>query len=142
MTEKLKERPVTASKALRDASALVARQDPAEHAQYLLRTIGPRYATVGLGLADARQLKAWAAGENHPREHAVAERLQLLAQVVHAITALYPPKGDGAANVAAAFLRGANPDLEDHAPLLVIANSSSPATQGDVLRALRAFLEA
>lgn len=132
----LKERPITASDALRAASATTTRESASEQAAYLLGTIGPRYATVGLGMSDARQLKRWAAGDGAPREHAVAERLQLLTQVVHAIATIYT------ADVAAAFLRGANPDLDDRAPIQVIAAATTPDDTRQVLRAVRAFLEA
>jgi hypothetical protein len=125
----------TAADAVHDAHEFVTRSTAGELAGYLLDTIGPRNTTVGLGLADARQIKAWRDRGTSPREGAVTDRLTLLAQVTRAITLAYSP------DTAAAFLRSANPDLEDRSPLLVIADNESPRAQTDVMRAVRAFLE-
>ena len=104
-------------------------------AAYLLDAIGPRIAAASLGLADARQVKRWAKEGDEPREHLVAQRLDALFWIVRAIDAVY----SGA--VAARFLRSANPQLADDAPLMVL----STATGGDEIRraltAARAFLE-
>ena len=57
--------------------------DPAaEKATYLLESIGPRITSAALGLADARQLKRWAAEDVEPREHAVGLRLDAVYWVV------------------------------------------------------------
>ena len=108
---------------------------PFEQAEYLLRTIGPRVAAASLGLADARQLKAWASGEVRPREHAVVGRLSLLYRIAYAIS-----ETEGG-NVAALFLRSSNPQLDDDVPLIVLRRSDPDEVQGRLLAATRAFLE-
>ncbi len=107
---------------------------PSEQAQRLLETIGPRVATVGVGLADARPVKAWASGQAEPREAAL-DKLRLLYVVNEAILAIYEQP-----NVVVGFLRSANPQLDDESPLRVIA-SGAPTAEAMVIGALRAFLE-
>lgn len=105
-------------------------------ASYLLETIGPRIASAALGLADARQLKRWASEEElEPREHEVAARLDALYWVVRAVTGCYSPA------VAARFLRSANPQLDDEAPLIVLAATQDPDGIRRVIVSTRAFLE-
>lgn len=108
---------------------------PHEQADYLLRTIGPRVAAASLGLADARQLKAWARQGRAPREHAVAGRLSLLYRITYAIVETQ------GGNVAALFLRSSNPQLDDEVPLMVLREGDPDAVQGRLLAATRAFLE-
>jgi len=110
--------------------------DPApQKARYLLESIGPRIASAALGLADARQLKRWSAEAAEPREHAVELRLDALYWIVRAIAPNY------SAAVAARFLRSANPQLGDEAPLVVLARADTEQSVGRVLAAARAFLE-
>jgi len=110
--------------------------DPAaQKADYLLESIGPRIASAALGLADARQLKRWAAEDIEPREHAVALRLDAVYWVVRALAPVYSP------GVAARFLRSANPQLGDEAPLVVLARADNERAIAVVLAAARAFLE-
>ncbi len=104
-------------------------------AAYLLDTIGPRIAAAALGLADARQVKHWAKEGDEPREHLVAERLDALFWIVRAIDAIY----SGA--VAARFLRSANPQLADDAPLTVLSAATDANDIRRALTATRAFLE-
>jgi hypothetical protein len=104
-------------------------------ASYLLGTIGPRITSAALGLADARQVKRWAGEGLEPREHAVALRLDALYWVVRALEPVY------SAAVAARFLRSANPQLGDEAPLVVLARVEDEPAVGTVLAAARAFLE-
>jgi hypothetical protein len=127
---------LTASAALTEAHEFTIRSTASELADYLLETIGPRYATVGLGLSDARQIKAWRDTGTEPREAAVRQRLTLLAQVTRAITRTY------SADTAAAFLHSSNPDLDDQPPLVIIADGDPLHGQTKVVRAVRAFLEA
>lgn len=108
---------------------------PREQAEYLLRTVGPRIAAASLGLADARQVKAWAREESGPREHAVAGRLSLLYRVTFAIA-----ETEGG-NVAALFLRSSNPQLNDEIPLMVLREGDPDRVQGRLLAATRAFVE-
>ncbi|MEX2557570.1 MAG: XRE family transcriptional regulator [Actinomycetota bacterium] len=104
-------------------------------AGYLLETIGPRIAAAALGLSDARQLKRWAAEDLEPREHDVATRLDALYWIVRAIVGCY------SAAVAARFLRSANPQLADEAPLVALASAEDPAGVRRVIVSTRAFLE-
>ena len=125
----------TASSAMKEASREMVRQSAGQLAGYLLESIGPRYTAVGVGLSDARQIKMWRDTGSGPREAAVAARLTTLAQVVRAIEIAY------SADTAAAFLRSANPDLEDQPPLLVLADGDPLRAGTSVLRAVRSFLE-
>ena len=104
-------------------------------AAFLLSVIGPRIAAAALGLSDARQLKRWAAGETEPREHHMAVRLDALYWIVRAVEGCYSP------SVAARFLRSANPQLDDEAPLVVLASAENPDVIRRVLVSTRAFLE-
>lgn len=114
----------------------VVNEPPATKARYLLETIGPRIASAALGLADARQLKRWAGSDDtSPREHSVELRLDAAYWIVRALTPVYSPA------VAARFLRSANPQLGDEAPLVVLARASDERAVGTVLAAARAFLE-
>ena len=108
---------------------------PSEQAEYLLRTIGPRVAAASLGLADARQVKAWARAETAPREHAVSGRLSLLYRIAYAIA-----ETEGG-NVASLFLRSSNPQLDDEVPLMLLREGDPEKVQGRLLAAARAFLE-
>lgn len=108
---------------------------PGDQAEYLLGTVGPRISAAALGLADARQVKAWAHHEVAPREHAVVGRLMLLYRIVYAIVQTQGP------NVAALFLRSSNPQLDDAVPLMVLRESDPDLVQGRLLAATRAFLE-
>ena len=109
-------------------------QTPAEQAGWLLDNVGPRIATAGLGLADARQLKRWRAGEVEPRSHELALRLHLLFRVAWAVTNAYGAK------TAALFLRSANPQLADQAPLMLLREQDPDTIQGRLLAATEAFL--
>lgn len=107
-----------------------------EKAMYLLKTVGPRITAASLGLSDTRQLKRWAADEHaEPREQNVATRLDALYWVVRAIVGPY------SAPVAARFLRSANPQLDDEAPLIVLRSAEDPEAIRRVLASTRAFLE-
>ncbi len=107
----------------------------AQQAERLLATIGPRLTTVGVGMADARPVKAWAAGQSEPRDPAVLDKLRLLYTVTEAILLVYERP-----TVATGFLRSANPQLDDESPLRVIAGGAD-TSEAAVLGALRAFLE-
>lgn len=106
-----------------------------QKASYLLGSIGPRITSAALGLADARQVKRWAVESFEPREHAVALRLDAVYWVVRALGSVY------SVAVAARFLRSANPQLGDEAPLVVLARAEDEQAIGPVLAAARAFLE-
>lgn len=123
------------AKVWEDAHKDSVTQPVAAKASYLLETIGPRITAAAVGLADARQLKLWATKELEPREHDVAVRLDTLYWVVCAIVGCY------SAGVAARFLRSSNPQLDDEAPLVVLAGAKDPDAIRRVLTSTRAFLE-
>ncbi len=103
----------------------------------LLDSIGPRLTAAALGLRDARMLLTWQAGDP-PRKPDVAHRAQVAAEVVYAVTAVYP------GTVAASFLRSSQPALDGDSPLLLIRDTSPdglPALQHRLRSAVRAFLE-
>jgi len=111
-------------------------QGPQVKAAYLLEHVGPRITAASLGLADARQVKRWATDpDTGPREHAVGMRLDALFRIVLAITPVY------SAAVAARFLRSANPQLDDEAPLVALAAAGDARAVNRVVAATRAFLE-
>lgn len=110
--------------------------DIQHQAQWLLETVGPRFATAGVGIRDARTFKRWAEGLTEPRDHVEDARLRLLFRISYAITRTY-----GRPSVATSFLRSANPQLEDEAPLLVLRQSDPDDAQQRLLAATRAFLE-
>jgi hypothetical protein len=107
---------------------------PAEQAAWLLDHVGPRIASAALGMSDARQLKRWRAGEVEPRAHDVALRLPLLFRIAWAVSSVF---GD---RTAALFLRSANPQLNDEAPLMVLRDNPPEEVQGQLLAATQAFL--
>lgn len=108
---------------------------PQEMASFLLDTVGARVAGAALALADARPLYQWRAGETVPRAHETEQRLRALFRVVHEIAEAYTN------SVAAAFLRGSNPQLDDEAPLIVLADGDPDDAVPRVIAAARAFLE-
>lgn len=123
------------AKVWEDAHKDSVTQPVAAKASYLLETIGPRIAAAAVGLADARQLKLWATKELEPREHDVAVRLDTLYWVVRAIVGCY------SAGVAARFLRSSNPQLDDEAPLVILADGEPRQVEARLVGAARAFLE-
>jgi len=108
-----------------------------EKASYLLGHIGPRLAAASLGLSDARQIRRWSTSEDRiePRQQLVAQRLDALYWIVRAIEAVYSPA------VAARFVRSSNPQLDDAAPLVALAEAGEPSEITRVVAATRAFLE-
>lgn len=102
---------------------------------YLLSTIGPRFTTVGVGLNDARTVRRWRDERVEPREHDVAVRVSILYRLTRAIAEVYTPA------VAMAFLRSANPQLDDTAPLALLREGDPDLVQKPLLAAARAFLE-
>jgi hypothetical protein len=70
-------------------------------------------------LKDARTVRNWVERQAEPREHDVVSRLAVLFRVVRAVESVYTPA------VAAAFLRSSNPQLDDEAPLVVLATFPS-----------------
>lgn len=106
-----------------------------EQTRYLLDAIGARFTTAALGLQDARTVRRWRDDRVAPREHDVAGRLVILYRVTRSIADVYTPA------VATAFLRSANPQLEDTSPLMLLRDGDPDDVQKAVLAAARAFLE-
>jgi hypothetical protein len=108
-----------------------------EKAAFLLSSVGPRLTAASLGLADARQVKRWARGEEdiEPREQIVSARLDALYWIVRVVTSVYSEP------VAARFVRSSNPQLHDDAPLSVLADAEDERAITRVVAAARAFLE-
>lgn len=109
---------------------------PWEQVGFLLEHLGPRFTAAALGVSDARTLRRWRDEQLTPRDHDEQARLALLFRIVHAVVGVY-----GQASVAASFLRSANPQLDDEAPLVMLADGDPLEVQKPVLAALRAFLE-
>lgn len=107
-----------------------------QHAEWLLQSIGPRFTAAGVGVRDARTVRRWRDERVEPRDHDEQARLQLLFRIVYAITLVY-----GRASVATSFLRSANPQLDDEAPLVLLASEPVDQVQRRLLAATRAFLE-
>src|SRR5271169_6649655 len=76
-----------------------------QKARFLLETLGPRIVAVGVGLSDARPVRNWAQGRNKPRGE-TENRLRILYRVAFAVSSVFGP------DTAAAFVRGANPELD------------------------------
>ena len=111
-------------------------REPWDQVSYLLDHLGPRFTTASLGVTDARTVKRWRDERAEPRDRTAAARLQLLFRIVYAIVETY-----GRPSVAAGFLRSANPQLDDEAPMLLLADSDPVEVQRPLLAAVRAFLE-
>lgn len=106
-----------------------------EKAAYLLDSIGARFTTAAVGLQDARTVRRWRDEQTEPREHDVAARLAILYRITRSIADVYTPA------VAAAFLRSANPQLDDTSPLMLLRDSDPDRVQKPLLATARAFLE-
>lgn len=94
-----------------------------------LQILGQKITAVGVGLSDARPIRAWASGGEVREDNAT--RLRLLFRVARAIQLVYDEQ------TARAFLRSSSPYLGDRSPLELIAEDNEPA----VIEATRAFLE-
>ncbi len=105
----------------------------AEQAQFVGVVLGGRLAAACLGLKDTRTLQSWSRGG--PMKDPVQEhRLQALYRVTVAIEEAFSPA------VAAAFLRGSNPNLGDHAPMVVLAQDPPADAEQRVVAAVEALL--
>lgn len=98
-------------------------------AGYLLSTVGQRITAYGVGLSDARPVKAWADGGEIRDEN--EDRLRLLFRVARSVALVYDEE------TARAFLRSSSPYLDDKAPVGVIAEGDDLTA----LAAMRDFLE-
>lgn len=108
---------------------------PAAAVEFLLGVLGAQVTAAALGLADARPLYRWRRGEVLPKERVIEDRLRILHRVTRMIMEAYGPR------VASAFLRSSNPQLDDEAPLVVLADGDPQEVQARLVGAARAFLE-
>jgi hypothetical protein len=86
-------------------------------------------------LQDARTVRKWRDDKVSPREHDAATKLTILYRLTRSIAQVYSPA------VAMAFLRSANPQLDDSSPLLLLRDGDPDLVQKPLLAAARAFLE-
>ena len=107
----------------------------AERATFLLETLGPRITAVGMGLHDGRPVKSWAADEARPKGGDSEERLRILFRIADVVTAVEGPR------IAASFVRGANPELDDRSVLSVLSTSTpNDALERRLMGVVRDFL--
>jgi hypothetical protein len=116
-------------KAEQQAYKAAARTPIAQIAEWLIDNVGQRLTATGLGLKDARPVRAWIQGGEIKDEN--EDRLRMLYRLALTVALIYD------AQTARAFLRSASPYLNDTAPVLAVAEGNDRAA----LEALRAFLE-
>ncbi|MFD0056949.1 XRE family transcriptional regulator [Streptomyces sp. NPDC127168] len=97
------------------AHIATVRMSIADIARFLQDNLGQRLTARITKLADHRQVGKWASGENAPRPEA-EERLRAALQVFQLI------QDAESIYTARAWLIGMNPQLNDEAPLTVIAD--------------------
>ena len=96
--------------------------------RYLQDVLGQRLVALIAGVRDAKAVGKWARGERSPHPEA-ERRLRLAFQVVELLM-----HAESAETVRAWWI-GMNPDLEDQAPVMVLAEDPTR-----VLQAARVFL--
>ena len=87
----------------------------AEISCYLQDALGPRLTAVSVGVSDAREIVRWANGESQP-DADIAQRLHNVYAIVQLLLQVETPQA-----VRAWFL-GMNPELDDSAPALKLAD--------------------
>lgn len=107
---------------------LAVAQDPSTIAQSLQETLGQRLTAYAIGIRDPKAIGKYAQGR-HPRTDTEA-RLRNLFQVVRLLL-----DRESAATVRA-WMIGANPQLDDEAPIELLHQGRPQA----VLRAAEAFV--
>ncbi|MFD9400254.1 XRE family transcriptional regulator [Streptomyces sp. NPDC060011] len=112
------------------AHLTTVRMSIADIARFLQENLGQRLTARITNINDPRQVGKWASGENTPRPDA-EERLRAALQILQLIQdaeSLY---------TARAWLIGMNPQLNDEAPLTMIAEGYFR----DVMVAARAYVD-
>lgn len=112
----------------RSAHDRAVRANVAEIAAYLQDLFGQKLTALMVGSRDPKAVGKWARGEREPHVE-IADRLRSVFQVTELLVQV-----ESRETVRAWFM-GMNPQLDDRAPALVIADQ--PA---EVIRAARAFL--
>ncbi|MBT2370232.1 XRE family transcriptional regulator [Streptomyces sp. ISL-10] len=122
--------PAKSAASAERAHAATVRMSIADIARFLQDNLGQRLTARITNISDPRQIGKWASGETKPRQDA-EDRLRAALQVFQLIQdaeSLY---------TARAWLIGMNPQLEDEAPLVVIADGR----YRDVMVAARAYVD-
>ncbi len=127
---------VSAEEAWESAYKESATLEAWDQAAYLLEQIGSRVTAASLGIRDARTIRRWRDERLEPRDAAERQRLRLLYRIVRAVMGVYTKP-----SVAVGFLTSANPQLDDQAPMLLLADGHADQDQRPILASLRAFLE-
>lgn len=104
-----------------------------EVVQALAAALGAPIVAVMAGVKDTRSVRFWIAGEKLPRG-AVDDRLRLALQTLDIILTR------NERDVARAWFAGMEPELDDQAPAIVIAERDDPASRRAVLAAARRFI--
>lgn len=100
-----------------------------EIAAELQNTLGQRLVAYATRVQSPKLVGRWAAGDHEPRQNAETQ-LRLLYRAVVTLREQYGP------DTIRAFMTGANPDLNDEAPIEAIREGRGPAA----VRAAEAFL--
>jgi RNA polymerase sigma factor (sigma-70 family) len=87
----------------------------AEISSYLQNALGPRLTALSVGVSDAREIVSWASGDLQP-DADIAQRLHNVYAIVQLLLQVETPQA-----VRAWFL-GMNPELDDRAPALMLAD--------------------
>lgn len=106
-----------------------------EHARYVVDKLGSRLVAASLGLRDTRSLQKWASGEAAIKSPEREHRLQVLYRVTYLLSEAY------SGPVAAAFLRGSNPYLDDRAPMVLLATDEPQQVEHALVVAAQALLD-
>lgn len=99
----------------------------------MVAVLGSRLASASLGLDSTRNLLRWSCG-GPIRDADTEHRLQVLHYLV---TALRLPFGDAA---AVAFMRACNPELQNEAPMHVLARNRPTLAEPRLLTAVEKLL--
>ncbi|WP_030561843.1 hypothetical protein [Streptomyces aureocirculatus] len=122
--------PTKSAASAERAHLATVRMSIADIARFLQENLGQRLTARITNINDARQVGKWASGTSAPRQEA-EERLRAALQVFQLIQdaeSLY---------TARAWMIGMNPQLQDEAPLTVIADGRFR----DVMVAARAYVD-
>ena len=111
-----------------DSHTVAVRTSVSQIASELERALGQRLTAVIAGVADAKAIGKWARGERAPRP----DSEQRLRDAYYVVTLLGQAESP---STIRAWLCGMNPELDDRAPALVLAEDAPR-----VLQAARTFL--
>lgn len=111
-----------------DSHAVATRASVPEITKELESILGQRLTAVIAGVSDAKAVAKWARGERTPRPD-TEQRLRDAYYIVHLLLQAEAP------STIRAWFSGMNPDLDDHAPALVLGEDAPR-----VLQAARTFL--